>query len=214
MVGGAPLGENRPVGRRERTHDGPEQPRVAGVHDAHLHDGGGQTWRVACQEKQDAVLRRQPPGRAVEVEGHRARQQCGRRDASAHLGGADRGVGAAGRPAHHGEPPDPESLGEPLHVGRPVRQATLGLVGRQSHAGSVGRDEPNTLGDGGLVCRRRVEPGAQTAMEAEDGESCGVPVLLVGQHPAVGQVDESRHGRVASSFLVRPRRARSPISRG
>ena len=117
-----------------------------------------------------------------------------------HLGGADGGVGTSGRPAHHGEPLDAERRGELLDVSRPVDQAASRLVGREPHAGSVGGDQAHPGGHGGLVCGRGVEAGAHPAVEAEDREAGGIPVLLVGQHPPVGQRHRSGHARAAPSL--------------
>ena len=140
VVGRPPLGQHRAIGRGERAHDGAEQPGVAGVDDAHLHEGRRQPGRPPGQEQQHAVLDAQPAGRAVEVERDRAREERRRRDAVAHLGRADGGVGTAGRPAHDGEPLDAQRLGEVGHVGRPVDETASRLVGREAHAGPVGGD--------------------------------------------------------------------------
>ena len=160
--------------------------------------------RPLRQEQQCAVLHAEPAGRAVEVEGHRAREQRGGRDAAVHLGGTDRGVRATGRPAHHGKPVDAQGVSELFDVGRPVDQATPRLVGREPHAGAVGGDEPDALGHGGFVGGGGVEAGAQPAVEAEHGEARRVAVLLVGQLPPVGQRHGIRHARSAPSPAVWP----------
>ena len=171
VVGRSPLRQHRAICRRERAQNGTEQPGVAGIDDADLHQRRGQRRGPPAQEQQHAVFHAEPAGRAVEVERDRTREERGCGHAIRHGGCTDSRVGATGRPAHHGEPSDPQCLGQLRHIRRPVPQAAPRLIGREAHARPVGGDEADARGDGRLVRGRRVEPGAETAVEAQDREA-------------------------------------------
>ena len=91
------------------------------------------------------------------------------------VGGADGGVRAAGRPAHDGELSDAQRVHEVRHVGRPVDEPAPALVGGEAHAGTVGGDEADAHGDGGLVRGRGVEAGTEAAVTAQDREAGRMP---------------------------------------
>ena len=93
-------------------------------------------WRLRKRKARSSVVR--PRARSVGVEGHRAREQRGCGHPIAEPGGAGGGVGPAGRPAHHREVLDPERVGELAYVVGPVEEASPRLVGRETHAGTIG----------------------------------------------------------------------------
>ena len=151
----------------------------------------------ANQEEQEAVVPGQSLGRPHQLERHGAREQSHRGDPIAHPGAAGSGVRPAARPAHHGEPIDAERLGQRSHVGGPVQQAPSGLEGRPADSRPVRRDEPHAQIEGGLVGRGGVQPGAQTAVKAQDGIAGRIAVHLIGELPAVGQGHRRSHRRPA-----------------
>ena len=128
---------------------------------------------------------------------------------SAHLGCADRSVRPTARPTHDGESVDAEGAVNAVDVGRPVEQAAPRLVRRPAHARTIRGDDAHAQCERGGMGRRGIEPGAQAPVKAQDGQPIGIPVLLEGELPPVGQRDRSGHVGCIPSTARADRRAGS-----
>ena len=145
------------------------------------------------KEEHPVVALVQALGGAHELEWYGAREQTHRRDALGHLGRADHGIRSAAGPSDDCESVDVEGTGQRGHVIGPVKQPSIRLERRPSHPRTIRRDDAQAPSEsGGSMGRGGIEPGAQAAVEAEDGIPGGIPVFLVGQLPPVGHGDADR----------------------
>ena len=186
--------DHRPVDPGDAPEHFPVQASLGGVGDHDAHEGGGQAGRPVHQEEQDPIVEGEAPGRAEEVEGDGTREQGHPGHPITQARPAHGRIGTTSGPAHDGEPVDVERPGQRHHVGGPIEQAAVGLIGRLPHAGPIGGDQANAELRGRGVGRCGIEPGAQAAVEAQDGPAAGIAVLLEGQHPPIGHGDEAGHG--------------------
>lgn len=105
---------------------------------------------------------------------------------------AGRRVRPTARHSEHGEPIEPQCVGELSDVARPVEQLAVGLEIGESIPGTVDKDEPNTGRFRRLVSQVR-EAGHRRPTEPKDRKTVAGAPLLVAESPAVAELDCRGH---------------------
>ena len=100
----------------------------------------------------------------------------------------------AHRPAHHRESVYADLVEQFRDVARPVTDGTAGLGIRQSDAGPVGGDQPDTGFDRHQVRCRDVEAASETTVRVDDRKAVAAAVLRISHRPSVLQSDDAFNG--------------------